>query len=243
MTYTHAALAQSTTLTARTDFAIDAARRAEFVTAAQTLATFATGKDGARFYRFFEDAEDATRFTLLSEWPDEAARSVHLVAPHTRAFFTALQSLRTAPETIRLYRTGESVAEADVSADPRAIGELPEPAAPTIEKTRERLAAVDMIGRPFVLFVDVPVREGGEAFMKASAHHIAAATRAEPGAIRYGYYQQRDEPGAFLLFEWWDEFDAMARHVELSHFRDLMQSFALVGGDGRSVRVFRPLPY
>ena len=98
-----------------------------------------------------------------------------------------------------------------------------------------------MLAEPFALFVDVPVREGGAAFFRAAAARIARATREEPLAIHYGYYERAGDPASFLLFEYWQAFEGMARHVELAHFEALMQAFALVGGDGREVGLYRPL--
>lgn len=227
--------------TVRTDFTVAAERAGAFVEEALRITAYARGKDGARFYHFFQDAEDPTRFALLSEWDRPADRAAHLTSPHGRTFLRALDSLRAAPERIRIYRSGEDALDPAEDADPRPIGALPEPAAPTIDATRERLEAAGMLAEPFVLFVDVPVREGGAAFLRAAAAHIARATREEPLAIHYGYYERAGDPASFLLFEYWQAFEGMARHVELAHFEALMQAFALVGGDGREVGLYRPL--
>ena len=229
--------------TVRTDLSLAPEHVEAFRAAAARVAAFANGKDGARFYRFFADAEDATHFALLSEWDAPAARARHLASPHGRTFLAALDSLRAGPERIRVYRSGERPRDASEDADPRPLGPLPEPAAPTLDATRERLETVGMLGEPFVLFVDVPVRDGGAPYLRAAAAHIAAATREEPLAIHYGYYEDAGDPTRFLLFEYWAAFEGMARHVELAHFEALMQAFALVGGDGREVGLFRPLPH
>lgn len=94
-----------------------------------------------------------------------------------------------------------------------------------------------------MLLVDIPVKEGGAAIMKDTAVRVQVATLQEPGSIRYGYYQQIEQPTSFLLFEWWRAFDDMALHVELPHFQYLMKTFGAVGGDGRTVGIYRPLPF
>ena len=100
-----------------------------------------------------------------------------------------------------------------------------------------------MVKTPFVLLVDIPVKKGGAAVMKDTAVRVQAATLQEPGSIRYGYYQELEQPTSFLLFEWWRAFNDMERHIELPHFQDLMKTFKAVGGDGRTVGIYRSLPF
>jgi quinol monooxygenase YgiN len=79
--------------------------------------------------------------------------------------------------------------------------------------------------------------------MKDTAVRVQAATLKEAGSILYGYFQDVETTDAFLLFEWWQNFEAMAAHVELPHFQELMRTFRAVGGEGRTVGIYKPLPF
>jgi quinol monooxygenase YgiN len=249
---THAETAMTTSLEAvqrraapfatRREYVVAPGREAEFVERAAVAARYAAGKDGPAFYRFFQNAEEPNRFVLFGEWAHGGAFAEHLEAAHAQAFADAVASLLVEPARTRVYRPAAEAAPGDGAADPALLA-AQEPAKPTAAKTLERLERVGMGEVPFVLFVDIPVKEGGAGTMKKMAVRVQAATLLEPRSVKYGYYQDVDAPGSFLLLEWWESFAAMDRHVGLPHFADLMRAFGTVGGDGRTVGVYRPLPY
>ncbi len=206
------------------------------------MAIFTIGKDNPTFFRFFQNIEQQNQFTLFEEWQDSGLFERHLAAPHTKEFFSKVANLTEEPVQVRLYRNASKPAKGDGTLD-RSLVESQPAAQPTAAKTLERLERYGMANAPFVLLVDVPVKEGGAATIKYTAIRVQEATLQEPESIRYGYYQDLETPTSFLLFEWWRNFAAMEQHVELPHFQELMKTFGAVGGDGRTVSVYRPLPF
>jgi autoinducer 2-degrading protein len=56
-----------------------------------------------------------------------------------------------------------------------------------------------------------------EEFLAAMGEN-AAASRAEPGCRRFEIHRRLDRPAAFLLWEVYDDLDALARHHASAHF-------------------------
>ena len=228
-------------ITVRSNFIVNPEKTNEFINQAAEVAAFTNGKDSPVLYRFFQNVEQPNQFILVEEWSDKNALQRQRNSSHGQAFQNMLPELITEPVQVRLYQPTTEPAPGDGEVD-RALVEAQPGATPTISKTRDRLAQYDMVEAPFVLLVDIPVEEGGAATMKDTAVRVQEATLEEPGSIRYGYYQDAEQPTSFLLFEWWRRFDDMAYHVELPHFQELMKTFGAVGGDGRTVAIYRPLP-
>ena len=225
----------------RSRFVVNPEKIDEFVNQAAEVAAFTNGKDSPALYRFFQNVEQPNEFVLIEEWSDKNALQQQRNTTHGRAFGDRLTELITEPVQIKLYQPASEPAPEDGEVN-RALIEAQPGATPTISKTRDRLARYDMVEAPFVLLVDIPVKAGGAATMKDTAVKVQNATLKEPGSIRYAYYQDAEQPTSFLLFEWWRKFDDMAYHVELPHFQELMKTFGAVGGDGRTVEIYRPLP-
>lgn len=214
----------------------------EFINQASEVMSFTNGKDSPIFYRFFQNIEQPNQFILLEEWRDLGAIKRHRATPHVQNFQNRIGAIVAKPVQTRLYRLASERIEGDGKVD-RALVAAQTPVQATASKTGERLRPYGMVNKPFVLFVDIPVRKGSAAIMKDTARQVQGATLQEPGSIRYGYYQDIDQPTSFLLFEWWRTFGDMARHVELPHFQELMKTFGAVGGEGRTVGIYRPLPF
>ena len=225
----------------RSRFVVNSEQIDEFINQAAEVAAFTNGKNSPVLYRFFQNVEQPNQFVLVEEWSDRNALQQQRNTTHEQAFQNKLPELITEPVQTKLYQPASEPAPEDGKVD-RALVEAQPGATPTISKTRDRLAQYDMVEAPFVLLVDIPVNEGGAATMKDTAVEVQEATLEEPGSIRYGYYQDIEQPTSFLLFEWWRRFDDMAYHVELPHFQKLMKTFGAVGGDGRTVEIYRPLP-
>ena len=232
---------QGNIVAVRSHFVVNPEQIDEFINQAAEVAAFTNGKDNPVLYRFFQNIEQPNHFVLFEEWSNKNALKRHKNTIHGQAFQDKLSELITEPVQVRLYQPASEPAPGDGEID-RALVEAQPGATPTISKTRERLAQYNMVEAPFVLLVDIPVTEGGAATMKDTAVRVQEATLEEPGSIRYGYYQDAEQATSFLLFEWWRRFDDMAYHVELPHFQELMKTFGAVGGDGRTVAIYRPLP-
>ncbi len=232
---------QGEPITIRSHFVVNAKNIDKFITQSAEVAAFTNGKDSPVLYRFFQNVEQPQRFVLLEEWSNRNAFKSHKNTTHEKAFQNKLSQLTTEPVKVIIYQPASESAPGDGQVN-RSLVEAQPGATPTISKTRERLAKYNMVESPFVLLVDIPVKKGGAATMKDTALRVQTATLKEPGSIRYGYYQDAEQPTSFLLFEWWREFDDMAYHVKLPHFQELMKTFGAFGGDGRTVDIYRPLP-
>lgn len=232
---------QGEPITIRSHFVVNPKKIDEFINQSAEVAAFTNGKDSPVLYRFFQNVEQPTQFVLLEEWSNRNALKRHRNTTHGQAFQNKLAQLITEPVKVRFYQPASEPAPGDGKLN-RSLVEAQPGATPTISKTRERLAKYNMVEAPFVLLVDIPVKKGGAATMKDTAVRVQTATLEEPGSIRYGYYQDAEQPTSFLLFEWWREFDDMAYHVKLPHFQELMKTFGAFGGDGRTVGIYRPLP-
>ncbi|MDJ0596586.1 MAG: antibiotic biosynthesis monooxygenase [Pleurocapsa sp. MO_226.B13] len=228
-------------ITVRSHFVVNPEQIDEFIELTAEVAAFTNGKDSPVLYRFFQNVEQPNQFVLIEEWSDRNALQQQRNTTHGQAFQNKLSEFITEPVQVRLYQPATEPAPGDEEVN-RALVEAQPGATPTISTTRDRLAQYDMVEAPFVLLVDIPVTEGGAATMKDTAVRVQDATLEEPGSIRYGYFQDAEQPTSFLLFEWWRNFDDMAYHVELPHFQELMKAFGAVGGDGRTVAIYRPLP-
>ena len=229
------------TIMLRSHFVVSPEQIDEFINRASEVAAFTNGKDNPVLYRFFQNIEQPNQFVLVEEWANRDALSQQRNTTHAQDFQNQVTELTNEPVQIRIYQPASEPTPEDGEVD-RALVEAQPGATPTISKTRDRLAQYDMVEAPFVLLVDVPVESGGAATMKDTAVRVQEATLEEPGSIRYGYYQDVEQPTSFLLFEWWREFNDMAEHVELPHFQELMKTFGAVGGDGRTVALYKPLP-
>ena len=229
------------TIMVRSHFVVSPEQVDEFIEGASEVAAFTNGKDNPFLYRFFQNIEQPNQFVLVEEWANRNAIAQQRNTAHAQDFRNKVTALISEPVRSRIYQPASEPAPEDGEVD-RALVEAQPGATPTISKTRERLAEYDMVEAPFVLLVDVPVESGGAATMKDTAVRVQEATLEEPGSIRYGYYQDAEQPTSFLLFEWWREFNDMADHVELPHFQELMKTFGAVGGDGRTVALYKPLP-
>ena len=71
-----------------------------------------------------------------------------------------------------------------------------------------------MISLTVLLEIDA---ERVELFLDAMGEN-AAASRAEPGCRRFEIHRRLDRPASFVLWEVYDDLDALARHHASPHF-------------------------
>jgi quinol monooxygenase YgiN len=211
-----------------------------FLAAAREVAMFTSNKDGCVSYRFFQNLADPTDFLLFEEWPDSKVLKKHLDAPHTRSFLKSLPDLVASPVDVRLYRTA---AEKDMDDDGDTSKLEAKPGVALLPKIVGELKRHDHADKPFVLVVDIPVDKSAVGLMKEAAGKATAPTVKEPGNVRYGYFQELEQPTAFILFEWWRDAKAIEDHVAAPQFKELLPSFGKAGAGERTVKVYRPLPH
>ena len=224
----------------RTEFEVTDESIEQFMQASKHLARLATGKYTPVFYRFFQNAEEETKFILFEEW----ASVQDFLNPDYQNYRNSFLELTEGKNVLKtvVYRGISQKQETNNPADLSSLDSVTA-TAPTAQKTIERLEQVNMEKLPFVLFVDVPIKDEGIQMTRKAVAHIQEETWKEDRSIHYGYFQDVENPGSFLLFEWWTGFDAMNAHLALPHFELLMKTFGAYGGDGRVVNLFRPLEY
>jgi quinol monooxygenase YgiN len=65
-------------------------------------------------------------------------------------------------------------------------------------------------------------KEGREERVLAILEELAPASRAEPGCQYYQPCRDREDPRRFLIFETYDDDDALRAHSESEHFHRLV---------------------
>ncbi|RZL99481.1 MAG: antibiotic biosynthesis monooxygenase [Variovorax sp.] len=71
------------------------------------------------------------------------------------------------------------------------------------------------------LLVDFQIHaDHAEAFAEAIARNARASLHEEPGCSRFDVCRDPGDPGAFFLYELYDDPDAIAAHLASPHFRD-----------------------
>jgi quinol monooxygenase YgiN len=68
-----------------------------------------------------------------------------------------------------------------------------------------------------VLFVTIDVHADDIAAMTELARTMVAATRQEPGCVRYAFGHDIEHPGRFLLSEAWHDRAALDAHFATEH--------------------------
>lgn len=75
-----------------------------------------------------------------------------------------------------------------------------------------------MNGNVLIVHVEVRVRAGGEEAFREASRANAAASRREPGVVRFDVLQDRDDPLHFVLVEVYRDAAASAAHKETRHY-------------------------
>ncbi len=223
----------------RTTFELNENEVEKSISKLQRLSQFATGKCNPEFYRFFQNAEQPNQIILFEEWASITDYQDKTYQSYRKKY---LDAVATSVSEVKWYRAIDSEREKHNKADLTFLDTIPA-TAPTAQKTLDRLNKIGMGASPFVLFVDVPIKKEGISATRKSVAQIQVETLKEERAIHYGYFQNLEDAGDFLLFEWWTEFEGMNDHLQYDHFVQLMKTFGAFGGDGRKIGIYRPLKF
>jgi (4S)-4-hydroxy-5-phosphonooxypentane-2,3-dione isomerase len=74
------------------------------------------------------------------------------------------------------------------------------------------------MGSLLVVHVHVRVKPGAEEAFRAASAANAAASRREPGVLRFDLLADRDDPTRFVLVEIYRDAAAAAAHKETAHY-------------------------
>ena len=89
---------------------------------------------------------------------------------------------------------------------PAADEDLP----PIVAAVKEKLSAP---GKPFTMFVKIPVKPGQERAMEAAFAVAREQTRKEPGNIAYDLVKLGGDEAAYVIHERWKSVDALTKHT------------------------------
>ena len=81
---------------------------------------------------------------------------------------------------------------------------------------------MDTAASPLLLIAELPARAGRVEALVALAQPLIAASRAEPGCIRYQLHRALDDPSLLLFVETWQSREAFDRHMQTPY----LQAFA-----------------
>jgi len=84
-------------------------------------------------------------------------------------------------------------------------------------------------------------KEGEEERVFAILEELAPASRAEPGCLQYHPCRDREDPRRFLIFEAYENDDALRAHGESEHFQRLVLDGAVPLLDGRDRGFFETI--
>ncbi len=62
-------------------------------------------------------------------------------------------------------------------------------------------------------------KEGSQADLEALLRGLVAASRAEPGNLRYDLWRDKDHPGRYVIDELYRDSNAIQTHRETPHFK------------------------
>ena len=83
-------------------------------------------------------------------------------------------------------------------------------------------------------------RSGKDQQLRNTLRGMLVPTRAEEGCRLYELYES-DNKGLFYFYEKWESQDALARHTETSHYKQLTQSVSDLLEGAFEVNVLDPL--
>jgi quinol monooxygenase YgiN len=76
-----------------------------------------------------------------------------------------------------------------------------------------------------------------EAFL-AAVKPMVAATHAEPGCREYAFSPDPDDPNRIMLFELWDDQDALNAHFASDHMAEFRRASAGLPVTGRDIKKY-----
>ncbi|MDH3234012.1 MAG: antibiotic biosynthesis monooxygenase [Alphaproteobacteria bacterium] len=85
----------------------------------------------------------------------------------------------------------------------------------------------------------IEVAEKDKDLAIEAATAMAAETRKEAGCRVYAFYQDIENPGAFRVFEEWDDEAALKAHFETPHMGAFRAALAEIGILSRDVKIYR----
>jgi quinol monooxygenase YgiN len=115
-----------------------------------------------------------------------------------------------------------------------ALTPTAEPDHPVVATVR---AAIQDPSKPFVLVVQIKVKDGaGPKFEQAFAK-VAKESRKEKGNRVYELSSSKKSANEYLLYEHWENLASLAAHLETPHFKEAVAAIGDLGDGAPDIRV------
>ena len=119
-----------------------------------------------------------------------------------------------------------------------SFGPAAEPENPVLATVR---TAIKDPSKPFVLVVQIKIKDGAGAKFEAGFAKAAKESRKERGNRAYDLSRSTKNPNEYVLYERWANLDALAAHVKTTYFQEAVAALGNLGDGPPNLGVFVPI--
>ena len=178
----------------------------------RTLATASRKDEGNTRLEILQRTAPSNQFAVVSAWKDQKAYDAHAAAAHTKEF----------REKIKPYLIS--------AIDDRTHNGM-EIAAAGAKSTRGAIYVVT--------HVDVPPPKKDDCIVALKA--LVAASRKEPGSVRFDIFQQGSRPNHFTVVEIWKGQSAYDSHITAADTKKFRDQLTPMSGALYDERLYRAI--
>jgi quinol monooxygenase YgiN len=110
-----------------------------------------------------------------------------------------------------------------------------EPDHPVVATVR---AAIQDPSKPFVLVVQIKVKDGAGMKFEQAFAKFGTESRKEKGNRAYDLSRSGKNPNEYLVYERWETLDALAAHLKTPHFQEAAAAIGDLGDGAPEIRVW-----
>src|SRR5947207_15248923 len=115
-----------------------------------------------------------------------------------------------------------------------ALAPAAEPEHPVLATVR---AAIQDPSKPFVLVVQIKVKDGAGAKFEQAFAKVARESRKEKGNRAYDLSRSATNAKEYLIYERWDTLAALAAHLNTTHFQEAAAAIGELGDGPPDIKV------
>jgi quinol monooxygenase YgiN len=119
-----------------------------------------------------------------------------------------------------------------------ALTPAAEPDHPVVATVR---AAIQDPSKPFVLVVQIKVKDGAGTKLEQAFAKVAKESRKEKGNRAYDLSHSTKNPNEYLVYERWDNLAALAAHLKTTHFQEAATAIGDLGDGAPVIDVLIPV--
>jgi quinol monooxygenase YgiN len=94
--------------------------------------------------------------------------------------------------------------------------------------------------KPFALYVRIKIKDDTAVKFEAAFAKARTATRKEKGNKAYSLTRSAKEPNEYVVYERWENFEALRTHLKTPHFAALLTEVGDMVDGAPDVKVFLP---